>query len=109
MMADKAWDDYTRAFREDALPKILSSTVYLSIYSGDGADFDVKQATELGAMLLLDRPLILVTVKGARLPTRLAKAADAIIEDWDPEDALSQDLLATAVIRLTHRAEAEGG
>lgn len=99
-MEDRAWVDYSERFRREVFPMIASSAVSLSIYSGDGQDFDVKQATELGAMLLLDKPLLLVCTKGARPPSRLARAADVVVEDWDPADAGSQEQLAAAIKRL---------
>ena len=98
---DRAWADYAESFRKQGLPKIMSSAVTLSIYSGDGTDFDVKQATELGAILLLDKPLILLTTPGATLPSRLAKAADVIIEDWSPENHEAQEQLTEAMLRFS--------
>src|SRR4030095_8456587 len=100
-MTDRAWRDFSRSFRTDGLPKILSSSVCLSIISGDATNFDVKQATELGAMLLLGKPLLLVCVPGASIPAGLRRAADEIVEDWDPTDTASQDRMAAAVRRLT--------
>jgi hypothetical protein len=99
--SDRAWRDFSRSFRTDGLPKILSSAVCMSLVSGDGRDFDVKQATELGAMLLLDKPLILVCMPGAVIPSRLRRAADEVVEDWDPADMASQDRVGAALRRLT--------
>jgi len=97
---DRAWADYSEHFRKRGLPMILSSAVSLTIYSGDGSDFDVKQATELGAILLLDKPLILLGTPGAKLPSRLVKAADAVIEDWSPENQAAQDRLTEVMLRI---------
>lgn len=104
-MSDRAWRDFGASFRRDGLPKILSSSVCLSIISGDGTDFDVKQAVELGAMLLLDKPILLVCARGATIPSRLRRAADVILEDWDPTDQASHDRLTTALRRLTGEDE----
>jgi hypothetical protein len=100
---DRAWRDFSKSFREDGLPKIMSSAVCLSLYSGDGSDFDVKQATELGAMLLLDKPLILVCRSGTSLPTHLARAADVVIEGWSPDNVDAQDRLTDAVRRFSEQ------
>lgn len=97
---DRAWADYSEHFRREVFPLIASSAVSLSIYSGDGSDFDVKQATEIGAALLLDKPFVLICVKGSTVPSRLARAADALIEDWDPSDRDSQGRLAAAIKKL---------
>jgi hypothetical protein len=71
---DRAWRQYAERFRREGLQKVIGSGACISLYTGDGTDFDVQQAMELGAMLLLDKPLILVTTPGAKLPSRLAKA-----------------------------------
>jgi len=99
--AQDAWRDFSTSFRTEGLPKILSSSVCLSIISGDGRDFEVKQAVELGAMLLLDKPILLVCVPGAAIGSRLRRAADEIVEDWDPTDEGSQDRMMAALRRLT--------
>jgi hypothetical protein len=98
---DRAWADYSARFRTQGLPKIMESATTLMLYSGDGSDFDVQQATELGALLLLDKPLILLTSKGATLPSRLARAADVIIEDWRPDNHEAQEKLTEAVLKLS--------
>ena len=87
---ERAWKRYVANFRRNSLQELAQSAVCLSLYSGDGSDFDVKQATELGAILLLDRPMILLLAPGARVPTRLAKAADFVIEEWDIDNPLCE-------------------
>jgi len=100
-MTDRAWRDFSRSFRTDGLPKILSSGVCLAVVGGDGTDVDVKQAAELGAMLLLDKPIILVCTPGAVIPSRLRRAADVVIEEWHPDNPDAQDRMAAALRRLT--------
>jgi hypothetical protein len=99
-LKDRAWRDYSEHFRRDVLPRIMSSGATVSILSGDGAGFDTKQALELGAMLLLDKPLILVCTPGTSVPSRLARAADVVIEDWSPDNLDAQERIADAVRRL---------
>jgi hypothetical protein len=96
---DRAWSDFNADFRQNGLPKIVSSSVALSIL-GNG-DLDAKQCAELGAMLLLDKPLILVCVPGATIPTRLRKAADLVIEDWTPDNHDAQARMMTALRTIT--------
>ena len=95
---DKAWRDYSERFRREVIPKIVESAVTMSLFSGE---VDVKAATELGAMLLYDKPLILVCIKGAKPPSRLARAADVVIEDFDITDPAAQDRLADAIKKMT--------
>ena len=95
---DRAWADFSEAFRKDGLPKIMSSAVTLTLLGDrDPREWDIKQAVELGAILLLDKPLILVCVPGATIPTRLRKAADLVIEDWTPENHAAQERLTDAI------------
>lgn len=96
---DHAWADYSEHFRGYVLPQILSSEVFLSIQA-EGADFDVKQATEIGAALLLDKPLLLLVPTGRTAPEHLRRAADEIIEDWEPTDRGAQQRIAAAIQRM---------
>lgn len=102
---DRAWADYSETVRTGLIPKLLSSAVCLQIYSGDGSDFDVKQATELGAMLLMDKPLVLIAIPGAVVPTRLARAADVVLRDFDVHDPSDQVRLNAALRRFAGEAD----
>jgi|ERR1035437_9094010 hypothetical protein len=96
---DHAWDDFSERFRREALPAILDSSVFLSI-GGHGLHLDVKQAAELGAALLMGKPLLIVSLPGVSVSDQLRRAADEIIEDWDPGDLGCQDRVADAIKRL---------
>lgn len=97
---DKAWADYSEAFRRDALPKILSSGIFLSIHA-DGPDFDVQQATQIGAALLLGKPVVIVVPRGRTLPEGgLRRAADSVIEDWAPDPQASQQRLTDVLKQI---------
>jgi hypothetical protein len=96
---DRAWADFSEAFRTDGLPKILGSSVTLSVLGG-GRDLDPKQCIELGAILLADKPLILVVQPGATIPSRLRRAADLVIEDWTPDNHDAQERLTAAITTL---------
>jgi len=96
---DRAWADYSDGFRREVLPKLLDSAVFLSIHS-DNRDFDVKQATEMGAALLMGKPLLIVVPRGRILPAGLRRAADAVVDDWDASDQGAQQRLLNAMRRL---------
>jgi hypothetical protein len=96
---DRAWRDFSRRFRHEVLPRILDSAVFLSIHS-DNPDFDVQQATQLGAALLLDKPLLLVVPRGRFLGGHLRRAADIVVDDWDVDDPKAQERMADALKRL---------
>jgi len=96
---DKAWADYSESFRKHTLPKILSSAIFLSI-GVEAKDLDVKMATELGAALLMDKPLLLVCPRGRQIPEALRRAAAEVIDDWDAADPDAQARMAAAMKRL---------
>lgn len=77
--------DYAERVRNDLIPKIKDSAVTIALISGSKPD--VKQAVELGFMVLLDKPIIAVVVPGSTVPRNLIKVADAIIEgDLDSQN-----------------------
>lgn len=96
---DRAWADYSEGFRHEVLPKLLDSGIFLSIGT-DVGKFDVKQATELGAALLCDKPLLLVVPPGRTIGKRLRRAADIVIDDFDVARPDSQERLTAAMRRL---------
>jgi hypothetical protein len=98
---DKAWKDYGQRFRREVLPKIMDSAVFLSIGTEVG-DFDVRQATELGAALLMGKPVLLVLPKGRRLGAGMRRAADVIVDNFDPRDPASQERIAEALEQIGH-------
>lgn len=93
---DKAWSDYSEHFREDVIPKLLNSAVYLAIGTEAG-EFDVKFATETGAAILLDKPMLIVVPKGRTIGIRLRRAADIVLDDFDLKDATSQSRMLEAI------------
>jgi hypothetical protein len=97
---DKAWADYSERFRREVLPHLLDSAMFLSIGT-DVGEFDVKQATELGAALLYDKPLLLVVPPGRSIGRRLRRAADVVIDDFDPTQPETQERITAALKQLT--------
>lgn len=102
---DRAWDDYSADFRAHGLPKIVDSAVCISIAGPDTANWSVKGATELGAMLLLDKPLLVVVPPGRTIGARLRRAADVVVEDWEPTDPAAQDRLTAAIQALVETGQ----
>jgi hypothetical protein len=100
---DRAWADYSAAFRRDVLPRLLSSAYMLTIAEGVPSAITndvIQQATELGLMLLLDKPLVVIVPTGADVPATLRRAATELIDDVDMDDPASQDRIAEVFRRL---------
>lgn len=93
---DRAWADFSDAFRTEVLPKLLSSGGSLSVFSGPD-DISVQGATEVGYTLLLGRPLILVVTPGVSVPQRLRAVAHVVLDDWDAASLDAQERLSAAL------------
>jgi hypothetical protein len=93
----KAW---ARHVRREMVPKLEASAMSVTIYSGK---MDVKLSVELGAAILLDKPIILVVEPGVQIPERLVRVADRIIEADldDPAQAAAKIQSALAAFGLS--------
>jgi hypothetical protein len=72
------WDDFVDHFRRDALQKINDSAFVASLIPR--GDFDVKFAVELGTAIMLDKPILAITMPGASLSAKLRDVADRVVE-----------------------------
>lgn len=60
------------------VPKLEQSAVTFSMVPR--GDADVKYAVELGLSIMMDKPIVLLVQPGAKLPSRLVRVADDIVE-----------------------------
>lgn len=92
----KAW---AAEVHQGLVPKIASSGAVVSLVP-DG-EADIKFALELGLSLMMDKPIILAVDRGRRVPDKLVKVADAIVEiDLKGDPAKSQEAVTAALQRL---------
>ena len=92
---ENPWDDpegraFARHVRDVTIPMLKDSALTMGLLSpaSTGASFDVRQAVEIGASLLMGKPLVLAVEPGSHVPDGLARAADEIVEvdlKGDPE------------------------
>lgn len=77
--ADPEWHRHAEHFRTEVLPQIKASATVLTIVprSKDG---DIQLMLQIGAAVLLDKPIVLVVFEKREVPPRLARIADKIIE-----------------------------
>lgn len=73
------WHEHAEHFRTNVLPNIVGSKHCLCIVP-ETDKFDVKFALEIGAMIMLDKPIVLLVSSERTVPPRLARVADKIIE-----------------------------
>ena len=86
----EAWDEFVTHVREDSIAKMVDSAIimHLSPPRPDDVDLDIRYCVELGASLLLDKPIIVIVLPGREdaVPERLRRAADAVVRvDLDTE------------------------
>jgi hypothetical protein len=81
-MADYADDPAFRAWqkrvREDLVPKLRDSAVVMSLVPTGPTD--IKFAVELGLSIMMDKPILAVVAPGTKVPDKLVRVADRIIE-----------------------------
>lgn len=92
------WDAFGEHFRRDALEKISGSAAFVSILSSTD-NVDVQFCCELGAAIMLDKPIVAVTLPGVRLPAKLREIADHVVEA-DIDTGAGRDELASALTTI---------
>jgi hypothetical protein len=70
---------------------------------GDTVDPDslnLQAATELGLMLLLDKPIVVICPTGGTISPALRRAAAIVLDDFDLADPSQQERVAAALESL---------
>ena len=100
------WDEIVQHARTETYEMISKSAMVISMVTGKT---DVKFALELGLAIMLDKPILAVTVGGAPVPAKLRLAADEVIElTADPDTGEGAAQAAAAIERITGRLGREG-
>lgn len=98
---DPEWKQYAEHVKKNLIPMIKKSAISVALFSG--GDPDPKQAIELGYMILLDKPIIVSVLRGAKVPDNLVRVADEIVEaDFDDPEGTAFRLRA-AVKRVVDK------
>lgn len=75
---DPDWLAYAEHAREDLVPKLRDSAITISLVPE--GETDIKFALELGLSVMMDKPIIAVIPPGTKVPSRLLRVADEIVE-----------------------------
>jgi hypothetical protein len=102
---DPQWLEYAQHARDELFPMIRDSAVTLSIMPPVDAGIDPKWCLELGAMILLDKPIIAIVPPGTRVPAKLARIADEIVEGGELDSEEFQVRFMKAMDRTTKKIE----
>ena len=73
----KRWAD---DMRKRLIPKMAESASVLMIAPNMSEKFDIEFALQIGASILLEKPLILLVHAGRTIPPKLLAIADKVIE-----------------------------
>lgn len=104
---DRAWRDYSEAFRKTVLPALMKSAFMIRIVEDvDPGNPDIQAATEMGLMLLLDKPLVVIVPIGETVAASLRRAAAVVLDDVDMNDPADQDRVAAALVSLGAQPDA---
>ena len=94
-MTDNVWQDpdaraWVKDVLENMVPKLEESAIVAQIIpGGEHLEGDVTFWVELGASIMLDKPIIAIAVDGRDVPEKLNLIADAIV--YAP-DGLTDDV-----------------
>jgi hypothetical protein len=94
------FDRWAKYVRETLLPLISLSEVTCCVIPRDPSKLDIQVATELGASVLVDKPIIALIQPGTKAPEKLAAIVDRFIE-FDPSNPnQSSEAISQAVKEL---------
>jgi hypothetical protein len=86
----------------DMSPKLADSTFMISLVPDD-REGDVKFWVELGASIMLDKPIIAVTFTDEPIPRKLAQVADEVVYAPEGVDVGASDDRQAAMERVMER------
>jgi hypothetical protein len=88
--------NYIKHAQKEMIPMMENSAIVISLL---GSHIDAKVCLEIGAAILLDKPIVVVIVQGAKVPANLKRVASIIIEG-DMKEKATQDKLQQAIARV---------
>jgi hypothetical protein len=84
---DPSWQRFRGHVMAEMLPKLLDSSLMVSLCPTDVGD--AKYWVELGASIMHDKPIIVVAAPGRKIPERLLRVADKVIRaDLSSEEGM---------------------
>lgn len=91
------WDRFVEHFRRSTVEQMAESAFVMSIVPT--GEFDVKFAVELGAAVMMDKPIMAIVQPGANVPEKLRRVCEEVVEaDIDLEEGRKK--ITAAIDRL---------
>jgi len=97
------WDAYADHVLNEMLPKLKDSAYVMQLVPEDGRG-DVKFWVELGASIMLDKPVMAVVFERAEVPEKLKLVADLIVR---VPDGASPKRMAQIITHGLERMQAD--
>ena len=104
---DEAMESLTEDARKNMIPKMdQSSLVVMTAMGITPDDFDVRFALQLGAAIILNKPIVSVFEPGQYVPPKLQVVTDEFVEYSSNKEAVKDGLLK-ATERIVKKIQAE--
>lgn len=87
------WERFVDHTRKHTITAMDESAFVVSIVP-KSTDVDIKYAVELGAAIMMEKPIMAVVLPGARIPPKLRLIADLVVETDLDTDEGQQELIA---------------
>src|SRR6266704_4742986 len=100
------WDEFVRHYREDVLPKMEDSAVFMTVVTP--TKVDIKFAVELGMAIMLEKPIITMVLPGARVPEKLRAISEAVVH-CDMDTGKGRDELIEVIRKVRDAADRKQG
>lgn len=95
---DQEIERFFKRFERDVMPQVRGSAMTIGIWDGKA---DAKMCLEIGASVLMEKPLVVLVTKGAYLPPKLRLLATEIVEVSYPMDEHDKAAIKAALDRVT--------
>jgi len=101
---DDAWQDssakeWIHHVLDDMVPKLATSALVISLVPNNN-EGDVKYWVELGASIMMNKPIIAVVMGNEPVPHKLSLVADEVVRCPRGIDPSSSEELAAAIKRV---------
>lgn len=98
---DPEWQRYANHLITEVVPRLDNSAMCVNILPRKPEDADdIQYCTELGMMILMDKPIIIIVRPGTQVPDKVIRVADEIVEadigapDFEPRLMAAMDRVA---------------
>lgn len=81
------WERFADTMRRDLIPKMRESD-HIAVLSPINDKFDLVFAVQIGAAILMNKPLVMLVPPGGKPSRKLLLVADKVIEVADDQDGM---------------------